>query len=1711
MSIPDKLKDRYEIQEVLGRGGMGLVFRAWDGVVKRDVALKTLRDAPNRAALQLFFKECEVLAALSHPNIIEIFDVGEFEDDGQSKPFFVMPLLAGATLDKLIRTASHRLTVERVADIVCQACRGLQAAHERGLIHRDIKPSNLFVMDDDAVKIIDFGVAHMTQADQSVGLKGTLVYMAPEQLQMKPATPASDIYALGVVCYEVLTRRRPFEGAKESDIADSILRVAPPPVSDINPAVSQTLSRVVHKALAKQPWNRYSSAREFAETLQKALRDEPIEFFDPARIQPRIDRAAKAFEQGDAPFALEILGELEAEGHIDPAITPLRRQIEQAQRQKTIGLLLESARTRFEHNEYPLALQKIQEVLQLDPGNAPALGLKTSIENKTVTQKIEDWLRLARQHIDNQAYGPAREAIGNVLQLKPGAPGAAQLLSEIDRLEEEYVRARKEKESLYQAAQEAWNAGEVTTALSKMERVLELDQKAPETATPERAASYQSFYNKVRSEHESLKHSYAEARKHLADQNFAQALAIAGEWLGKYPGHALFQALKFDIEERQRQQHSARIAVIGRQVETEPDLDRRVHILEQAVAQFPGESHFERQVKPMREKRDLVNSIAAKARYHEERGQYAEALGQWEILGAIYGQYPGLGFEVERVTKKKDQQALVEAKARWMEQIERAVASGDFARALALAASADAEFPNDAELAEARQLAAESAARAEEAGQALAQGQALWQQQSFEDGQTAMRRALELEPKNPAIRNAVVETLVERARALVDSDWRAAEPLIQQALEIEPNHVLAKNLRITAQDHKRDEAVIRCFTQAREFRVAGDFAGALAEAEKCLAQYPLDPRLAQLRDILVREQNAAGRLKARSADLETLRQIEEQAGAAASPSELASILERARSVAAPYVEDAEFGMILGGLEHRLAAWPPEAAEAAALGASVAAAPPVPPVAAPVADEIPTAATLLPETLLSAVPPPPAGPEAPFSPTGMFAASGMPLPAAVEAQPAPPGAGPAAPPLFPAGPPPLAAPFGPLPPGAPPPAWPAPPYGAPGAPPPAPLPRKPGLNPALLWGGVGALAVAVLVLTSIFVIPKLRRPPPPTVSSVRVEVRTWPPGAVVRVNGKIRGTSNFQLEAEPGAYQIEAALEGYQPASTTAQLKRGLTAPVELTLQPLPQTVRLITDLTSGQVTLDNQAPRELQDGQVTIDAVTPGKHTLKLAGRSGQADFTFELVPGAVPLLDGPLNVKNVSGLIVSSFANRARVYATLSPAKVDVDGRPAGEAGAEGLQIASLASGAHELTVSDGRTQLKKVIEAGVAPVLTAFFQSDENIGTIVVLAAEDDVDVYIDGQKYRRQTSRGGQLRIPRPPRQYRVRVAKQGFQDVPEQVAEVRKGEEKRVIFNLVPLPTTAHLTIQGTPGAQVFIDSAPAGSLLADGHFQVSNLSPGEHTIELRKDRMRSHPMRRTFVAGQTVALLDSDVTLLGGPGTLRLNLTPASAQATVTRAGHPPQALSGQTTELDEGSYIVTASAPGYFERSERVQIVGGQTASLTLTLTRVPRGPSAMGMEGWEDAAAWSPSEGWYVRRGGGFVLYRPTGRPGVYSLTLMAASGGLLRGKNLEWVVGFRDPRNYTLFRLDKESFRRISCVNGRRTELLKQPHRLGLKDVAVTLQIEVTPTTVVTRAQNQGQWIALDSWTAPDAHFVDGRFGLLVEGRDEVRLSGFKFTPKE
>lgn len=848
---------RYQVKgKPIGQGGMGVVYKAYDIVTKRDVALKTMRGMLNPAALELFSKEWTVLARVSHPNIIDILDTGEFEQDGERKPFFVMPLLPGATLEYLIENASTRLTVERIVGIAAQTCRGLQAAHELGLIHRDLKPSNIFVMDDDTVKIIDFGVVHLAGADSiNKGVKGTLQYMAPEQIEMKPTSPTSDIFSLGVVCYQALTGRKPFARRTEAETVDAIRRHIPPPVCELNPLVSQIVSRVIHKAMAKDPWHRFSTAREYSETLQKALNGQPIERFDREKIQPRIERAKKAQLEGDHQFASEILTELEAEGNIDPEMTVLRIQLDQAIRQKSIRQLLDSARTRLEEDEFPLAQQKIQEVLAIDPDNADALSLRKQIETQRSERQTQNWFRLVEQHLHNKSFDQARQALEEILKLNAKDNRAREMLLEVDRREQEINRLRAEKEQLYQSAVGCYQHGEVSSALSKLERVLELHRQSPDSAIPDRDAQYQSLYNQIRSDREAARSSYAEGRRHLADRNFAKALELCAEFLKKSPGDPMFQALKLEAEEQQRQEQSSFIAEVARRVEVEADLDRRVNILKEAADRYPDEPHFQQSLRLVRERRDLVNSIVGKARQYEERGQFNEALSQFDILRNIYAQYPGIEFEAERLKRRRDEQVREEAKGRWVDQIDRHIAAGDYARARDLVRTAISEFPNDRELSGLERLAQQALERSSEAEEWLQRGQKRCFDRQFGEGLEALRRAASLDNRNAVIRAALLNALVEQARSVLGQDWRAAEPLIEQALNIDGGHPLAKSLQGLVQDYKRQEILNDFVSQVREMQANGDLNGALSKIDEALASYPNEVRLVQLRRTL---QNLVG-------------------------------------------------------------------------------------------------------------------------------------------------------------------------------------------------------------------------------------------------------------------------------------------------------------------------------------------------------------------------------------------------------------------------------------------------------------------------------------------------------------------------------------------------------------------------------------------------------------------------------------------------------------------------------------------------------------------------------------------------------------------------------------------------------------------------------------------------------------------------------------
>jgi len=1601
---PKKLAGRYEVRQILGQGGMGLVYRAYDTVVRREVAVKTILDIPDPASLQLFYKECDVLASMSHPNIVEIFDIGEFEDEGKKKPYFVMPLLPGTTLDHFIRKSSHHLTVERTVEIISQTCRGLQAAHERGLVHRDLKPSNIFVMADDSVKIIDFGVAHMADAHTTRAQKGTLLYMSPEQIQLKPLSAASDIFSLSVVCYEALTGRHPFQRARADEVVEAILNQIPPPASEVNSAISPAISRVVHKGMAKQAWHRFASVRELGDTLGKALRNEPIEFFDAERTRPRLQRATKALADGDLQFAGEILGEVEAEGHMDAGIQSLRQQLDHAVRRKTLAQLLDAARARFEEEEDPLALQKLQEALQIEPDNATGLALKSKIENRRSEKQIENWYRLARQHIDNHAYPHAREALQNVLQLRPQEARALQLLAEVDRQEQEYKKLRQDKEQIHKAALDAWQKGDVSSALAKLGVVLELDRKAPDAVNSESGARYQSFYNEVRSEHDAMNTSYAEARKQLSEHNFAKAIMTCQTYLAKYPTNAIFQALRYDIEEQQRQELSSLIAQVDRQVEVEPDLDKRVSILREALEQHPGESHFERALRLVQDKRDLVNSIVARAHLHEEQAGFGDALNDWEILRTIYSQYPGLKFEVERLQKRRDQQARIESRTQLIEQVDSSLHTSDYPRVFELLQRAATEFPNDEELQELEEHARQGAERKTEAQRLMAEGQNLCAQQKPAEGIRLLRQAYELDENNTLSRAVLANTLVEEAQAHVESDWREAEKLAKEAFDLNPGHPMAKTLRTLILDQKRETYVAECISQARKLQTSGDLASALSRVEEALSSYPREMRLVQIRDAVQRDLQIQRR-QTRRRDLEELRRLESEADSAADADTRHTLGSKARALADKYLEDEEVLSSANGLLQKL-----NLPGVTRRGSS---------------QDLISGATLsfAGEPMIEAVPPKSAPPEAATplpapAATGLLSIPGMPAATQMMSIPSMPAE---AEPTIPAQ-----------------------------------EPEKITPRPARRLGismsphdmkvlGTTASALLLLLVIALFV-RRLRTP----------------------------------AEAAPAPVQTETV--AVQPT------------PVVTPPEPDLPVMKLSSDNAKGKVVFDDQPPYDLQDAQWTLDKVPFGDHTLKFESAAGTFTVALTSAAGTLPSIKPPITATGVLAVVVSSMGDHIHVYASDAAAKVSLDGQPPVDLPAAGAELSSVAAGAHELTLTHRGEQYKLAIDVAAVPALTTFVESGQNVGTLVVVTGQDKARVFLNGKALPQQTQ-GGQLRIANlEPKEYRVRVEKDGYQDVPEQNIRVRKGEQGRLVFGLLPVPRMASLNLQGAPpGATVFIDQTNAGTVQPDGTLTLSAITPGDHVIELRKDRFKARQIKKHFVVGTPVTMAASDTALEAAPGELKITFSPADAQVTLTKAGESTiKVNSSSPLSLPTGTYILSARTADNFVRTTTVEFTAGQSRSIDLAL-------APTGMSKWDDPSGWKQENGAFVRKGGDYALYGISPTSGTFVFSAM-----LLKGHRLQWVVNYTDPNNYDLFQMDDNNFYRTDIRNGQKTNDAKIPHK-GEKKSYRTLQIHVTPTEIVHQIREGNAWFVLDRWTLPGTNLASGRFGFYIPGGDQVSLANF------
>src|SRR6266481_2742437 len=296
---------RYRVLEVLGGGGMGVVYRAEDLKLGRPVALKFLpEEVAEQQAIQRFEREAQTASALNHPNICTIYGIEEFE----GKPFIVMELLEGEALSTCLAQSQGPLALTTVLDVAIQVCSGLQAAHAKGIIHRDIKPANIFLTKDGPAKILDFGLAKFASSEDDQGVMpnngslpsskglqdgwvqhppfqdifsltaaettlGTFAYMSPEQIRKEKLDARTDLFSFGLVLYEMATGRRAFPGESAAVVHEAILQHRPSSARELRSSVPRRLNEIISKALEKDRAQRYQSAMEMREDLLRARKE----------------------------------------------------------------------------------------------------------------------------------------------------------------------------------------------------------------------------------------------------------------------------------------------------------------------------------------------------------------------------------------------------------------------------------------------------------------------------------------------------------------------------------------------------------------------------------------------------------------------------------------------------------------------------------------------------------------------------------------------------------------------------------------------------------------------------------------------------------------------------------------------------------------------------------------------------------------------------------------------------------------------------------------------------------------------------------------------------------------------------------------------------------------------------------------------------------------------------------------------------------------------------------------------------------------------------------------------------------------------------------------------------------------------------------------------------------------------------------------------
>ncbi|MBZ5704336.1 MAG: protein kinase [Acidobacteriia bacterium] len=799
MSSPrggSKKLGKYEILEVIGRGGMGVVYKAVDPEIGRLVGIKMMTSAVinDPDLLKRFYREAQSAGKLQHPNIITIYDLGVHD----ATPYLVMEFLEGESLDATIKSR-RAMSLEDKLNIAIQVCNALAYAHERSVVHRDIKPANVMLLKDGTVKIVDFGIARMggDKVTRTGQVMGSIQYMSPEQINGAHVDQRTDIFSAGVLLYQLLTNVLPFEGKDTGDTLLKIIHGTPPSLSQFLQQYPPELETIVLRALAKDPEERYQTGTELALDLShvqdELKRERMSEYLQSAEASIAEAQWTKAKEQ-----LLQVLKIDRQNVRGVMLLREVQQEIQKQQRSERAKDLRSQADQALARGELDEALRYLGMAVDLVPGNAELLRLRDSVkEKKARVDKLTQLLRRAESAHDGGDLEEALTATEEALEVDAESTEAKALHAVITRELAERVKL-KQVQSFIDEARRQISSRRFTAALEVLKKAEQLDPTATGINELVSLASTGQQQERRRKELEQIA---ADVQEALNRSDHLAACALAEEGLQKFPEDRGLLKLKA-LADKEREAHQKRTYIekqvsLGRRLLEERRAQEALAPLEEALARYPDEFVLQTMYSLVTESIEREQTEQFKARTIQQakeairRKAYNEAV---DILQAAQRQTPCSEFEdllqfAADEAAAHEKQLVIDAAA---EEAHRLISADEYKGAIALL-ERTLKTHDDQEL---RIILADAQRHLEQfnAGlqETIAAAHRLRQSQRCSEAVKFMEGQLQNYGKAPEFRAALEEMRAEERRlhalvavkeqareALANSDYEAALAVVE--------------------------------------------------------------------------------------------------------------------------------------------------------------------------------------------------------------------------------------------------------------------------------------------------------------------------------------------------------------------------------------------------------------------------------------------------------------------------------------------------------------------------------------------------------------------------------------------------------------------------------------------------------------------------------------------------------------------------------------------------------------------------------------------------------------------------------------------------------------------------------------------------------------------------------------------------------------------